>query len=214
MNKLLVFSCVIILFSCSQKRFAFRQKVKAGKEPVASGKTVPARHRAVTFNPVEEPQTGPGPTTVSVPGHRSLQASSTRKEITASRQSPLPGKPAEIAPKEKIRAEESLAKPAQPAKPAAGGFWGYISLAFGLLGVIALLSLVFVTSNMLGTILLFSAPVLGTLALVAGILSVGNNDGKEFGWAGIALGCLLLLLTLVMVMVAYLFIQSSLSMNL
>lgn len=206
----LIFLSILLLSACSQRQFAFRQTVRADKNIAKKEVTRPHKEKepeqlnnpecpfidsALAGNDAKPEQQD----IVSKKEKKSLLSASTLREI-------IPFSIDHLSPEEQATPQSKPGK----AHDADGGLLGYISLTLGILSILALLSLVFVSSNILGTILLFSAPVLGALALILGIVSVSDNDGKGLGWAGIVMGSFILLITLVFVLIAYLLIQSSL----
>ena len=206
----LTFLGILLLGACSQKQFAFRQKVRADKNIAKKEVTRPHKEKEQEqLSSAEHPRNdsvlagiGTQPSSLSVVPEKEkkpLLGASTLKEI-------IPFSIDHLSPE-----EQAIPQKSKPGKvhEGDGGLLGYISLTLGILSILALLSLVFVSSNMLGVILLFSAPVLGALALILGVISVSDNDGKGMGWAGIVMGSFILLITLVFVLIAYLLIQSS-----
>lgn len=208
MNRLfLVFLSILLLSACSQRQFAFRQKVRADKS-IVKKQIKPDKKQDQPSLVEEQPHTDSAlvladpkvgdPGTIAKREKKPLLSASALKEIL----------PFSI---EQLSQEAHAIPQLKPGKAheGDGGVLGYISLTLGILSIFALLSLVFISSNMLGVVLLFSAPVLGALALILGIVSVSENDGKGMGWAGIVMGSFILLITLVFVLIAYLLIQSS-----
>ncbi|MES2689409.1 MAG: DUF4190 domain-containing protein [Bacteroidota bacterium] len=208
MNRLFfVFLSIVLLGACSQRQFSFRQKVRADKNIAKKETTRPDKkqdHAIIKALPYADSvmvSTGPNvgePGTTAKKSKKPLLSASIIKEI-------LPFSIEQLSPEERAAPQIKPNK----AQEGDGGVLGYISLTLGILSIFALLSLVFISSNMLGVVLLFSAPVLGALALILGIVSVSENDGKGMGWAGIVMGSFILLITLVFVLIAYLLIQSS-----
>lgn len=208
MNRLFIlFAGILLLASCSQKQFSFRQKIRADKNITKKEIRKPGKEQDQLYADKEyqadSAVSGMEPQSIS-PGiapkkeKKPLLSASILKEI-------IPFDIGHLSP------EQPVAPGISPNKihENDGGVLGYISFTLGLLSMLALLSLVFVSSNMLGVLLLFSAPVLGALALILGIVSVSDNDGKGLGWAGIVMGSFILLITLIFVLLAYLLIQSS-----
>lgn len=214
MNKiLLLITCVAFLSACSQKQFAFRQKVRADKHEPEKNELARS-HKEVSPNKKAELQAlkQPGadsaattaeniePNPVSPKAKKPLLSASALKEIIPFTLDQLSHEEQELIPESR-----------KPLNSGGGDALGYISMVLGILSIVALLSLVFISSNMLGVIVLFLAPLLGAIALILGVVSISNHEGHGVGWAGVVMGSFILLVTLIMVLIAYLFIQSSLT---
>lgn len=206
MKKLIILTltALFLLPACTGKRYAFR-------------KTIPYHVRAVeAVRPEEQPalaETSAGglpvaPDTVEVVHNKADQhVSHTTGTVYLKKLAKTPVLQQVVS----FTPDQLLFKPhAGTLAPRAGTtpVLPVIALVCSLLSVVLLLLVIVISSYMVGVIFVFLSPALAALGLILGWASLTEGAGKGNATAAMIIGGMVLLLTLIVLLVLYLFLQS------